>query len=704
MAKKNTTNNPNETSFQVPVPNQDQAATDWSGAIKKGGKAAGNTNRADTASNAQSSVDYLQNEGIGLVDATLQGRIDGITKTSAKQLSPYNKTLLTTESRIRAAAIKRAGFQDTLDDPESTDKEKAKATAGLEKLTETEKGLNKKLETTNRSIKSITDASQASLDKITPNAPKLTDLLPEKYPEAAKALASAQPYIAKMGQLGVAGEALGSALSKGYTAGNIAYNAATAAKMGTGQTIGTMNAARVADINAVNAARVADISSRDVGGGALGGQLMGEAQRRVSLNGQLSEQATRDAIQSARQGFAARGMATGNAALGAELLNRDRYSNARAMQDLGFANTVQESDIMRQARNAEQARMAAEANQRTSLGLSLSDQQAAMDAQKANQSTATTLSLADLNAAMEGAKANQTDFTNRDVAQLGQDNYVNVNNASQDLAGQNMQQENLRLEDARNIGKLGDAYNLDQKANDEKLRGVMLNSGLESAANPNNMMMSFIGANKSDVGTQSIGPAAGLVANTGALINDANAFNTSSNMWQAYQPLSMGQYGSQQSGAAGGGWSGAATGALSGAAMGSVAGPYGAAAGAVVGGAAGYFSDKRLKKNIKENEYGLEDISKLKTYQYDYKDGADNEAGVMAQELRKVMPEAVTEAEMMDGKKKVKRLMIKPMFLTAALVNSVKELNEKVAALGSSVKAPKPKTSKALGEALMELV
>jgi hypothetical protein len=202
----------------------------------------------------------------------------------------------------------------------------------------------------------------------------------------------------------------------------------------------------------------------------------------------------------------------------------------------------------------------------------------------------------------------------------------------------------------------------------------------------------------------------GLVGNTYTnatnMAGNVSSFNANAQNWANYAPLAMGQGGSQQSGAAGGGWAGAASGAASGAAMGTMISPgYGTAVGGVVGGVAGYFSDKRLKKNIKDNEYGLEDISKLKTYQYDYKDGADNEAGVMAQELRKVMPEAVTEAEIMDGKKKVKRLMIKPMFLTAALVNSVKELNEKVAALGSSVKAPtKPKTSKALGEALMELV
>jgi hypothetical protein len=76
-------------------------------------------------------------------------------------------------------------------------------------------------------------------------------------------------------------------------------------------------------------------------GGELGRRLMGEALSRSERGfGQLSAEAERDAIQTARQGMAARGMATGNAGLAAEMLNRDRYSRQRAAEDINFVGGV----------------------------------------------------------------------------------------------------------------------------------------------------------------------------------------------------------------------------------------------------------------------------------------------------------------------------------------------------------------------------
>lgn len=85
----------------------------------------------------------------------------------------------------------------------------------------------------------------------------------------------------------------------------------------------------------------------------LGRSLMDEAQRKMAQGGQLSPEATRDAIQSARQGFASRGMVTGNAALGAELLNRDRFARQREFQNLGFAQSVEANDLARRTANTQ---------------------------------------------------------------------------------------------------------------------------------------------------------------------------------------------------------------------------------------------------------------------------------------------------------------------------------------------------------------
>ena len=62
-------------------------------------------------------------------------------------------------------------------------------------------------------------------------------------------------------------------------------------------------------------------------------QLQGAVGERA---GMLSAQDARDATQQARAAMAARGMATGNAAIGAELLNRDRFVQQRRAQDLNI--------------------------------------------------------------------------------------------------------------------------------------------------------------------------------------------------------------------------------------------------------------------------------------------------------------------------------------------------------------------------------
>ena len=86
-------------------------------------------------------------------------------------------------------------------------------------------------------------------------------------------------------------------------------------------------------------------------------------------------------------------------------------------------------------------------------------------------------------------------------------------------------------------------------------------------------------------------------------------------------------------------------------------------------------SDRRLKDIDGNYEYGLNELRKIKTYRFHYK--KDNPLqlpsdkafqGVMAQELQKIMPEAVTKQA--DGYLTVST---DPIFW--ATVNAVKELN-----------------------------
>jgi hypothetical protein len=126
--------------------------------------------------------------------------------------------------------------------------------------------------------------------------------------------------------------------------------------------------ATAAQAQAAGMGQVADVTAGQVGAGALGDTLMGQAMERAQSRGQLSAEASRDAVQAARSGMAARGMATGSASLAAELLNRDRFSRARMSEDLAFAQGVQGQDLSRQFNNVGNTLQANLANQQTQFG------------------------------------------------------------------------------------------------------------------------------------------------------------------------------------------------------------------------------------------------------------------------------------------------------------------------------------------------
>lgn len=91
------------------------------------------------------------------------------------------------------------------------------------------------------------------------------------------------------------------------------------------------------------------------------------------------------------------------------------------------------------------------------------------------------------------------------------------------------------------------------------------------------------------------------------------------------------------------------------------------------------FSDKRFKDNITPIENALEKITKLSGYTYDWKDSSQfpghddlpqgHDMGVIAQEVEKIFPEAVTTHD--DGFKSVKYIQLIP-----ALIEAVKTQQE----------------------------
>ena len=290
-------------------------------------------------------------------------------------------------------------------------------------------------------------------------------------------------------------------------------------------------------------------------GGELGRRLMSEALGRSERGfGQLSAEAERNATQAARSGMAARGMATGSAGLGAELLSRDTYQRQRAAEDINFVGGV------------------------------MSDERARFGAS----------------------------------AQLSQ------------------------AEQARKLALGQDAYNF------------------RLSTNPK-LMLSGLGS-----------PYANMTSNAMQMVSGA----------QFTPQYSGGQFSSAGGGmggnmgmAAGGALTGAATGAMMGAAAGGIGAIPGAIIGGLAGGGAGYLSDERTKTDIKPLGK-VTSLLDLPAYEYRYKGEKKKRKGVMAQDVQKVLPEAVTEVDY-QGKR---RLAIKPGVIGAALAEELTNQTKAVAA------------------------
>jgi hypothetical protein len=101
----------------------------------------------------------------------------------------------------------------------------------------------------------------------------------------------------------------------------------------------------------------------------------------------------------------------------------------------------------------------------------------------------------------------------------------------------------------------------------------------------------------------------------------------------------------------------------------------GAIGGAIIGGAGGGISDEREKTDIKPLG-AVTSVLNIPAYEYRYKGEKKKRKGVMAQDVAKVLPEAVTEVDY-QGKR---RLAIKPQVIGAALAQELTNQTKAVAA------------------------
>ena len=107
-------------------------------------------------------------------------------------------------------------------------------------------------------------------------------------------------------------------------------------------------------------------------------------------------------------------------------------------------------------------------------------------------------------------------------------------------------------------------------------------------------------------------------------------------------------------------------------------------------------SDRRLKENISPLQYGLEELLKIQPVSYDWKLGnRGSDIGVIAQDLLDIVPEIITKSEMIGDTRKwfeenyegaePYRYGVDYAKLTLILINSVKELEERIKKLEKDV-------------------
>jgi len=93
-------------------------------------------------------------------------------------------------------------------------------------------------------------------------------------------------------------------------------------------------------------------------------------------------------------------------------------------------------------------------------------------------------------------------------------------------------------------------------------------------------------------------------------------------------------------------------------------------------------SDARLKTNIRNLDYSLSAILKMNPVQYNWKEGNDHDTkiGFLAQDLRKIVPEAVV------GDERKENLAINYIELIPILVNAMKEQQQQINELRKEIK------------------
>ena len=96
-------------------------------------------------------------------------------------------------------------------------------------------------------------------------------------------------------------------------------------------------------------------------------------------------------------------------------------------------------------------------------------------------------------------------------------------------------------------------------------------------------------------------------------------------------------------------------------------------------------SDERIKEDIQEIENPLDKVNKLNGYTYTWTTTKDKDAGVIAQEVEKVMPELVTEMEAEQNDEGFNRKTVNYNGLVGLLISAVKEQQKQIDELKAKI-------------------
>ena len=96
-------------------------------------------------------------------------------------------------------------------------------------------------------------------------------------------------------------------------------------------------------------------------------------------------------------------------------------------------------------------------------------------------------------------------------------------------------------------------------------------------------------------------------------------------------------------------------------------------------------SDERLKENIKEIPYGLEEVLKMKPVEYDWKEkrGGKHDIGVIAQDIEKLIPEIIKENKDLKTKEDFKSVDYGKM--VAVLIKAIQEQQKEIELLKANL-------------------